>query len=667
MLSIDGLVTGIDTSSIIEGLLSIRQSQIDQLASRQQEIVAKQTAFAGVEARLIDLQNQADRLGQIHNSVFEAKFVTSSDESILKGAATDDAAVGIYNLTVNSLAQAHQIATQGFDAAESLITQGTLDIRVGNAPTTTITVDATNNTLQGLAESINTADAGVTASVIFDGSAGSTPYRLLLTAGKTGAANEIAITNNLGATGGGATQPSFQLSPPVQAATDASISLGSGPGAITISSESNQIDNVIPGVTLDLLAADAGKSISVRVESDVEAGVAAVRDFVDSFDGLMQYIDDQVRYDAETEQASLLLGERSVITIQDDVRRAVTEVVAGVSTEMNRLSSIGISVNSAGQLTFNESELRDVLSGNVDGVGPADVRRLFSLDGQSDHANVRFVFGSANTQETATGYQIDITQAAERARITATSTLAASTVIDSSNNEISITIDGIESSVLTLEAGTYTRTEIAEHLQDLIEADPKLVGRGVEVTLDADALRITSDAYGAASEVTIGSGSALASLGFDGTETDNGLNVAGKFIVGGVDELATGKGQLLAGVADSENTADLEVRVTLSAAQVVAGPEATMTISRGIGSRLKLLTDSLLDPINGRVETVNDGFEDNVASIQESIDRLNEQFEAEQERLVRQFVALETAVSDLQATGNFLAAQLAGISNFAPQ
>ena len=56
MLNIDGLVSGLDTTSIIEGLLSVQQSQIDRLNLRKQEIVEQQTAFKGIEARLLDLQ-----------------------------------------------------------------------------------------------------------------------------------------------------------------------------------------------------------------------------------------------------------------------------------------------------------------------------------------------------------------------------------------------------------------------------------------------------------------------------------------------------------------------------------------------------------------------------------------------------------------------------------
>src|SRR5207237_8330846 len=70
-----------------------------------------------------------------------------------------------------------------------------------------------NDTLQGLADAINSSGAAVSASVINDGSgANALPYRLLLTARQTGTSNAVTITNNLGASGGGATRPIFDAS-----------------------------------------------------------------------------------------------------------------------------------------------------------------------------------------------------------------------------------------------------------------------------------------------------------------------------------------------------------------------------------------------------------------------------------------------------------------------
>ena len=89
MLSIDGLATGIDTATIIEGLLSIQQRQIDLLTGRQEGVLEEQSAFKNIEARLISLQSQLSRLSRTQNSVFDAKTVTSSHENLVLAAARE--------------------------------------------------------------------------------------------------------------------------------------------------------------------------------------------------------------------------------------------------------------------------------------------------------------------------------------------------------------------------------------------------------------------------------------------------------------------------------------------------------------------------------------------------------------------------------------------------
>jgi flagellar hook-associated protein 2 len=666
MLTIDGLATGLDTTAIIEGLLSIQQSQIDRLNVRQQDVISEQSAFKGIEAQLLSLRSEASNLNRVGNDVFSAKVFSSSDETILNGAASKSAAPGIYRVRVNSLATNHQVASQGFADPDSKITEGTIDLRVGVGAVQTIEIDSNNNTLQGLADAINNASDDVTATIINDGTSGASPFRLLLAAKDTGSEKEISIANNLGASAGDQVQPTFDFGNPVQAAADATIALGSGAGAITITSGQNIIDDVIPGITLDLKSADSGTDVTITVSNDTGVAKSAITGFVGSFNDLMAYIDDQVRFEQESGQASPLLGNRSVISIQDEVRLAVTEVVAGVDTDMNRLSALGITFDNSGRLAVNSGKLDDALNGRIAGVDLEDVRRLFALGGKSSNNGIDFVLGSSRTNETKVGYEIDVTQAAERATITGTNSISASTVIDSSNDSFTITINGKQSEPLTLTAGTYDRQQLADLVESVISAAPDLQGRSVSVAVDNDALRITSDIYGNRSEVTIGTGTALADLGFAGTESDFGQDVVGKFIADGVEETTIGSGRLLIGDRENANTGDLQVRVQLSSAQVTSGADAVLTVTRGLASRLDKVLESFLDPVDGRVKTINDGFDERVEDIQASIQRSNEIFQERQKSLLREFIALETAVSQLQSTGNLLSAQLGAFAQLAP-
>jgi flagellar capping protein FliD len=762
--TIDGLVTGLDTTKIIEGLTAVFQKRIDLLKSRKDHVIEQQTAFKSIQARLLALQSAVNRLGRSQNSVFDTKSVKSSNEDLAVAAASSSAAPGVHSFRINSLATSHQIASQGFDGPNSVITQGNLQIRVGSGATAVITIDSTNNTLQGLADAINNASTDVVATVIDDGSNGLADHRLLLTAKKTGAANTINVVNNLAADNGGAVRVSInestvgpatlgpgwsgtspvssggsyngsdddtytftvatggtvgvdtlqlnysdgsgtntgqitinpadldafltvaeglqlkfgsgslvagetftvdvsQTPAPVQAAANSSIILGSGSGAITIQNETNKIDNLIKGATINLLAADPTKTVQLTVEADTEEAKKAVLEFVDASNDLMEFIDNQVHFDSETKSSGVLLGNRSATVIQDEVRLSASGAIAGVNTLMNRLGALGITINNDGRFEVNQSKLDDALAGNISGVTLEDVRRLFALSGLSTHGSIQFVTGSVRTKDSTTPYQVDISQAAERASITATTALNASTVIDGTNNTISLVIDGRSSGTLTLPDGTYTQAAIAQELQAQINNKNGLSGHHVAISVDGGKLVVASESYGQASQVTIENGSALAALGFAGSESDRGQDVVGKFIFNGVDEPAVGAGQFLMGSATNPNTADLQVRVTFTASQIIDGPEASLTVTRGVASRLDSVLTRLLDPVNGRTKTINDGFQDQVDDINESITRQNELLKSKQQSLLRQFVAMETLVSQLKTTGDYLSAHLAATLN----
>ena len=756
-LSVNGLITGLDTDKLLEGLLAVKQAQISRLEAKQKDVLGEQTAFKGIEARLLTLQSQLTSLSRSQNGVFDARKAVSGNEDLLAAAATSSAAAGTYTFRVGSLARSHAVASQGFDSASAAITQGTITLGVGSA-STTITIDATNNTLQGLANAINGAEAGVTASIINDGRGD--PYRLLLTADKTGTANAITITNNLAASGGGAVKPDFASKligtatpasgnvgtsaatsggtytgttnntytftvtaggtvgtdtvtlsysdrdgshagtvtvnaadldtfktvaegvqikfgagtlvagdkftidtsvATVQAASDATLSLG----ALSITSSDNTVDDFIPGVTLDLKAADPTKDVTVTVSNDVAGAREAILDFVESYNDFIKSVEDNVRFDAQTQRAGALLGDRTVLSVQDQVRNAAVGAVAGLGPQINRLGAVGITTNDKGQLTVNASKLDDALNGRLSGVGFGDVRRLFALGATSSSSGVQFVTGSTRTKADGTAVQVEITQAARQAVVTATNSLAATTVITGANNQFTIKVDGKTSGTITLADGSYSRAALAQAVEAQVNADDDLFGHKVGVTLDGDKLKFTSEIYGSSSEVTaVAGGTALAALGLAGTETAKGGDVVGRFLVNGVTETATGSGQFLIGATGNATTADLQVRVTLTDAQLDAvNPEANLTVTRGVASKLEMVLNQLLDPIDGRLKTINDTFQKRVDDLVNEEDRQNEIMESQKQSLLKKFIALETTVSQLRTSGDFLTAQINALRN----
>lgn len=658
MPTIDGLVTGIDSEKIITGLLDIQQQQLHRIELKQSDIVQKQTAFGALEATLLGVRSTAANLSRASENPFTRKTATVSDDSKLFATARETASSGIYRMTVGNVARSHQVASQGAADADAEITTGTLEIRVGSGDLRTITIDSSNNTMQGMVEAINNSESGVSASIVADSSGGSNSHRILLSASKTGTANEISITNNLADASGSAIKLDFDLNNPVQAASNASITLGSGAGAINVESSTNQFDDLISGVRLDVLNASNGDEITVSVQGDSQSAVDGVKSFVSSFNSLMGQIDSLSRYDAASGEAGILQGNRSVISLQQTVRSAALGSVPGVSQALNRLTAVGVSVTDSGTLSFNETKLRSILNGEVDGVGAEQLKDLFATQADSSISGVRFVLASSRTLPSETGpYQLDVTQAAERASVTGGVDIASSVVIDETNRELSIDVDGA-SATITLNTGTFTAAELAENVQQTINESSDLKGRTVRVGLTGNKLKMESAAYGSSSGIRIESGSSLASLGFAGGEEDEGQDVAGSFIVNGVTELATGRGQILTGRSDNAHTADLKLQITLDASQITSGVEADINVTQGIAAKLDKVIGGLVESGTGTLAILDDSFDAELDDLKTSFDRQKALFDLQREQLVRQFVDLETAMSELTSTGNFLSAQL---------
>jgi flagellar hook-associated protein 2 len=654
-LTLNGLVSGIDTSSVVKGLLAVEQAKIDANTQRQTTLQTQQTAYKQVEAKLLSLQKDVAQLSATTNSVFDARGAVSSDTSVVTAAAASAAAPGVYNLNVNNLAQAQQIATQGFDSATSAITQGQLQLQIGNGDPVTITVDSGNNSLNGLAAAINSANAGVSATVVNDGSS-SQPYRLLLTADKTGIANAVNITNNLASSDGTATQPAFGTT--VQAAQDASVTLGSGPGALTVTSPTNQINNLIGGVTLQLQGT-TGKQATVTVTSDTSTAQKAIDTFVSDFNDLMSFIGQETSYDQQTGTAGPLLGEGGITAIQTQLRNLIQTVVAGANPHMNQLGALGISFDGSGQLQVDDTKVANALGGGIAGVTFNDIRTLFGMTGTSDNPGVQFIAGSNRTRPSTQPYQVNITQAAAQASLAAARALSDPVVIDATHNTFNLTLDG-KSLSLTLPSGNYSPSALAQLLQSTINNQSDLGGRQISVGLQngvlGSTLVLTSASLGSGSQITIGNGNANSRLRFSaaGGEGAKGLDVAGNFVVGGVTENATGFGQLLTGNDGNANTANLSVRVTLPASAIGTGVQANVTVSRGIASGLSSLLQGLTDPLTGRLKTIADSFDQRLTALNDQKTELTNAMNTKQKQLLTQFADMENTLAQLQVASNTL-------------
>ena len=349
-INFSGLATGIDTGALIDGLMKVEHRPIDLLQNQESGLQNKLSLFNDLNSKLAALNTAAQNLST--SSRFFVNKASSSADSVLGATAGSNAVAGNHSITVNSLARGTTQASATFSSQTSNVRQGTLAITVG-ATTTNITVDGTNNTLQGLRDAIDTSGAAVTASIV---QVDANNYRLVVNGKNTGTANAVTI-DETGLTTGTDPLPGFSVT---QAATDASLTVD----GIAITRSTNLISDVITGVSLDLKSSSASP-VQVTISNDGDAIKKQINDFVAAYNDVLSFIQEQTKYDSENKTAGPLIGDSTIQTVQSLLRTALGTAVSG---SPSTLAEIGIKTQSDNTLTVDDTKLSDALNSNLSGV-----------------------------------------------------------------------------------------------------------------------------------------------------------------------------------------------------------------------------------------------------------------------------------------------------------
>jgi len=193
--SIDGLISGLNTTEIVDTIIAAERREANLLEQEQAGKTNIISAYKALQAKFLALNTELSNLTR--TSSYETATISVSDDTILTATSAGRVNPGSYNMQVLALARNHQMASQGFsDQSIALMGTGSITLQVGDGSARTIAIDSSNNSLVGIKKAINDARVGVTASIVNDGSP-ENPYRLVLSADKTGSANRISITSDL--------------------------------------------------------------------------------------------------------------------------------------------------------------------------------------------------------------------------------------------------------------------------------------------------------------------------------------------------------------------------------------------------------------------------------------------------------------------------------------
>lgn len=357
-MSIDGLVTGLDTTSLIQQLLHAEKAPQRQLQARQADLRNMVKVFNDLNAKFKDIGDAADELTSATD--WAKRTATSSDEGVVTTQVTGTPAPGTMTFQVTSLAATQTDISANGVAATDVVTDGT-DLVVNGVAVAA--ADYGTGTLAEVASAINGADAGVVATTVqvSDG-----VYKLQLSAEESGAAGAVTVTGGgLGTALGGYAE--------VTAGADAEIKVGTGPGAYTITSTTNTFADVMPG--LSFTAVSVGTS-TVTVASDAEGMADAVEKMVTAMNDVQTFIADRSKYDAASKKGGVFLGESMPSRLRTQLANALIDPASG-STLVGK--DVGIETDRYGKISFDRSKFVAAYADD-----PAAVESFFGANAAGD-------------------------------------------------------------------------------------------------------------------------------------------------------------------------------------------------------------------------------------------------------------------------------------------
>lgn len=421
-----GMISGYDIPTTVNGLLGPKQAEIDNLGRKKDVETQRQDAYAQLNSLLSDLRNTSLAMKDSASFFSYTASLSSSNASVPASSLLDvagDASVtsGNHTIVVNALAQEQRLSSSAavMDSTGTAITSNTSALGLTGSfqiNGTTINVVASNS-LNDIASAINAENAttGVTASVI---KVAGGDYRLIMAADATGAtgftlsgaaldAAGTLANLNMGATG--QTNAQQQL----QAAQDASMTID----GLTITRSSNTITDAIAGLTFNLKQKDVVATVTMSIGVDSGAVQSQVQSFMDSYNALSTFINDQFKFDATTGQNGILAREGLLTNIQSVMSSTVLTAVPGLASDRDSLVKVGIEPDSSGKLQFNDALFSKFLNSDA-----TAIRDVFVASGSSDNLDLQFLVPGLNSPSGS--YAVNVTTAAARASVVGTTDLS---------------------------------------------------------------------------------------------------------------------------------------------------------------------------------------------------------------------------------------------------
>ena len=635
-------------SSTAQASTSAALGQAGQFIVNGKVVTVDTTDSLQTIAAKVNALNNGVSAGVVNGGAGQAflTFTAASTGLVNKPELSDLTGTTLASLGVlagaETVRQAIPNGAAGFNLSSNTTAFGSLTGASGLGPQTIkingvgVTLDLSTDSLQGVADKINAAGTGATASVATIVDKGVTKYSLQIKgSGSTPTFTDAGNTlSSLGILQQGAGHELI-------AAQDAQYTVDN----VALTSATNTIENVVAGTKITLLKADATTptSSTLNLSNDAGAVGAKVKGIMDAFNATLGFINQNSQFDAATFASGPLFSDSIARQFQSTVHSTLFSNVPGLTGTYKNLIDIGFSLDKTGNMVVDDTKLQAAITADS-----KSVQRIFQNFGQATTGSLSYVSSTSSTLTSSiVPYDVNITQIATKSQY-----IAATTKTSPNTTSEKLTFGGSMFTTGSVDLMVDVGSTMAD-IVSKINNDPRL--KDLLVASDnAGKLQIGSTKYGKNGQFTLVSNqSPLASnsgVGFTAGTLTNGLDVAGT-IAG---QAATGVGQFLTGDTTNTVASGLQLQFTGNS----LGAAGSINFTSGLIGVLNKTLGTFTDFTNGQTVTGQKSLQDQATAIQKQIDSVNKRADDKAVELRAKFTIMEQKIQQLQSQGATLSSLL---------
>lgn len=344
-MSVDGLVSGMDTTSIISQLMSVEAGPQNALKTKLTSTQSSASAYRTVNTTFLAITAAAD--ASQAPDLWTTTKATSSSPANATASASSGALTGTLTFSVTQLATTHAVSNRNTAGTWTSATSayGASSIEVfdkAGVSKGTLAIGGTQ-TVADAAAAINASSLGLSASVV---QISATEVGLQVSSKTTGADSEFSFT------GAGTFSVNSQ-------AQDATLSIGTS-NPYTVSSPTNTFTGVLPGTTITATKADPLTPVTVSVVSDPSSVASKMQALVDAVNATIKTVKDYTS--TATGSTAALKGDWSVSSLAGSLANAVS---AAVGTDGSP-AQVGFQLNKDGTVAFDKAKFIAALNNTPD-------------------------------------------------------------------------------------------------------------------------------------------------------------------------------------------------------------------------------------------------------------------------------------------------------------